>query len=58
MSKSTLLAILGRMATYTGQTVTWDQALNSKEDLSPDRYAWDAQPPASPIALPGVTKVL
>ena len=56
MTKSTLLAIMGRMATYTGQTITWDQALNSKEDLSPSGYTWDAKPPTSPIAIPGVTK--
>jgi predicted dehydrogenase len=56
MSKSTLLAIMGRMATYTGQQITWDQALNSKEDLSPQRYAWDAPPPPSPVALPGQSK--
>jgi len=56
MSKSTLVAILGRMATYTGQSITWEQAMASKEDLSPERYDWNAKPPASPIALPGVTK--
>ena len=33
MCKSTLLAILGRMATYTGTQITWEQAMNSKEDL-------------------------
>ena len=56
MAKSTLLAIMGRIATYTGQQITWDQALNSQEDLSPKRYAWDAEPPESPIAMPGVTR--
>lgn len=58
MSKSTLLAIMGRMATYTGQKVTWEQALNSAEDLSPQSYDWDARPPASEIAIPGLTKVV
>jgi len=57
MSKSTLMAIMGRMATYTGQAVTWEQALRSQEKLAPDRYDWDAKPPESPIAIPGVTKV-
>ncbi|MEP7029237.1 MAG: hypothetical protein ABI960_11635, partial [Candidatus Eisenbacteria bacterium] len=37
---STLLAIMGRMAAYTGQPVTWDQALNSTESLAPKAYAW------------------
>ena len=58
MTKSTLLAIMGRMATYTGQTITWDQALNSQEDLSPSGYTWDAKPPDSPIAIPGVTRFI
>ena len=58
MSKSTLLAIMGRMATYTGQKVTWEQALNSAEDLSPQSYDWDARPPVSEIAIPGLTKVV
>jgi len=58
MSKSTLMAILGRMATYTGQKVTWEQALNSQEDLSPASYAWDAAPPVSEIAVPGLTKLV
>jgi hypothetical protein len=31
-------------------------ALNSKEDLSPERYAWDAAPPPSAVAIPGQTK--
>jgi predicted dehydrogenase len=58
MTKSTLLAIMGRMATYTGQTITWEQALNSQENLSPSGYTWDAKPPESPIAIPGVTQFI
>ncbi|MFO1502140.1 MAG: Gfo/Idh/MocA family oxidoreductase [Verrucomicrobiota bacterium] len=56
MSKSTLLAIMGRMATYTGQTITWEQAMNSAENLSPARYDWNAAPPPSAVAIPGQTK--
>jgi predicted dehydrogenase len=56
MTKSTLLAILGRMATYTGRKITWEQALNSQEDLSPTGYDWDAAPPKSEVARPGFTK--
>jgi predicted dehydrogenase len=58
MAKSSMLAILGRMATYTGQQITWDQAMNSKEHLVPDKYDWDGTPPASPIAIPGQTKLV
>ncbi len=60
---STMTAILGRMATYSGQVVTWDQAINSKLDLMPKTLAWDAEPAVSPdengyyaCAIPGVTK--
>lgn len=54
MAKSTLLAIMGRMATYTGKEISWDQALSSKEDLSPKRYAWGEAPEVE-IAMPGIT---
>lgn len=55
MAHSTLLAILGRMATYTGREITWEQALNSKEDLTPPRYDWGPAPEVK-IAVPGLTK--
>jgi hypothetical protein len=53
-----MLAILGRMAAYTGQEVTWEAAMNSKEDLSPSRYDWNAAPPPSSIAIPGQTALV
>jgi hypothetical protein len=40
MSYSTMLAIMGRMATYTGQRVTWEEAINSQLDLTPRSYEW------------------
>jgi predicted dehydrogenase len=53
--KSSLMAILGRMATYTGQEITWDKVLKSKEDLSPAKYEFGplAMPP---VAKPGITR--
>jgi hypothetical protein len=56
MCKSSLLAILGRMAAYTGQSITWEQAMNSKQDWSPPRYDWDVKLPEPPVAMPGVTR--
>jgi predicted dehydrogenase len=56
MAKSTLLAIMGRMAAYTGQQITWEMALNSREDLTPPRYAWEGVLPVAPVAMPGVTR--
>ncbi len=65
MARSTMLAILGRMATHSGQRITWEQALQSKRVLAPERYAWDAVPPVLPgpdgkypQPIPGVTKAL
>jgi predicted dehydrogenase len=56
MAKSTLLGIMGRMATYTGQVISWDMALNSQQDLSPKAYDMKASLPEPKVALPGVTK--
>lgn len=55
MADSTMLAIMGRMATYTGKEITWDQAMNSKQDLSPEKYEWGSAPEVE-IARPGITK--
>jgi hypothetical protein len=55
MAKSTVLAIMGRLATYTGQAIAWEQAMNSKEDLTPASYDWGALPTPS-VAMPGLTK--
>jgi predicted dehydrogenase len=60
---STMTAILGRMATYSGKVVTWDDAFNSELSLAPERIAWNAMPrdlPDAngryPVAMPGVTR--
>ena len=56
MSKSTLMAIMGRMATYTGQEVTWQRALTSTENLWPERLEWGPLP-VPPVARPGITEL-
>ena len=60
---STMTSILGRMATYSGQIVEWDKAINSGLDLHPKVYDWNAATPVVPnadgyypIAIPGVTR--
>jgi predicted dehydrogenase len=62
-AKSTMTSILGRMATYSGQVIQWDKAINSGLDLQPKAYDWSAAPPVLPkedgyyaFAIPGVTK--
>jgi myo-inositol 2-dehydrogenase / D-chiro-inositol 1-dehydrogenase len=56
MAHSTLLAVMGRMAAYTGQVITWDQALNSQETLGPEKLDWNMNLPVPPVAIPGQTK--
>lgn len=57
MALSTLLAIQGRMATYTGKEVAWDKAYESTEDLTPAAYEWGEI--ATPnVALPGITPLV
>jgi predicted dehydrogenase len=55
MTNSTIAAVLGRMAAYTGQTITWEQAVNSQENLLPAKLE-PAAPPAVVVAVPGRTK--
>ena len=58
MCHSTMLGIMGRMAAYTGKRITWDQVLNSKDDLAPDELKWDSSFTPSPMPNPGVTPVV
>lgn len=55
MAHSTLTAIMGRMAAYTGKRITWNEALNSTEKLGPDTYSFDMKPPVVEVAKPGIT---
>jgi len=54
MAHSTMMGIMGRMAAYTGKKITWDQAMKSKEDLTPKAYQWGSIE-VVPVAMPGVT---
>lgn len=56
LATSTMLAIMGRMAAYTGQEITWEQALNSQEQLFPQELRWDMSLEVRPTPQPGVTK--
>lgn len=58
MAQSSMLAIVGRMAAYTGQVITWEQAMNSQENLLPEKLAWDAPVKEPVIAMPGKTKFI
>lgn len=60
---STMTAIMGRMATYSGKLIEWDEAINSNVQLMPEKVTWDMAPPVVPdadgnypIASPGRTQ--
>jgi myo-inositol 2-dehydrogenase/D-chiro-inositol 1-dehydrogenase len=62
---STMTAIFGRMATYSGKMIEWEDAINSNINLQPKEYGWDAEPPVKPgpdglypLAIPGKTEVV
>ena len=56
LAHSSLVGIMGRMAAYTGQVITWEKALNSREELVPANIKWDMQLATVPMAMPGKTK--
>ena len=58
MAQSTLMGIMGRMAAYTGQAVSWEQALNSHEKLVPEHLDWSMKLEFPAVAMPGVTKLV
>ncbi len=59
MANSTMVAILGRMVAYSGQTITWEEAMKSNKVIGPphDQYSWNLKYKSPEIAIPGVTKV-
>jgi predicted dehydrogenase len=64
-AKSTMTSIMGRMATYSGQLIEWDKAINSGIDIMPKKFDWNALPPVLPdddgyypVAVPGKTKYI
>jgi predicted dehydrogenase len=56
VTESTLTAILGREAAYTGQEIAWDEMLNADQTLTPETIAFGPLE-VPPIAMPGRTKV-
>ena len=64
-AESTMTAILGRMAAYSGKELEWSKALASNIELLPEKLAWDAMPKVLPgpdglypRAVPGETEVV
>ena len=60
LANSSMMGVMGRMAGYTGQEITWEDAINSKWKLVPDEseLSWDKAPEVPPLAIPGQTKFI
>lgn len=59
MCQSTIAAIMGRMAAYTGKEVTWEHMMKSEESLAPQQaLSWDMELPVAPMASPGRTALV
>jgi myo-inositol 2-dehydrogenase / D-chiro-inositol 1-dehydrogenase len=56
VAESTLSAIMGREAAYTGQVVVWDELLNSKQDIVPPTIAFGSLK-VPKVPMPGETKL-
>lgn len=64
-AESTMTAILGRLATYSGKELKWDEAMASKVQLMPSILTWESEAPVQPdanggypVAIPGITEGL
>ncbi|GIW97791.1 MAG: dehydrogenase [Pirellulaceae bacterium] len=56
---SSLTAVMGRLAAYTGQRVTWEFVTEKSQlDLFPKNLSWDADMPEPRFAIPGETKLI
>ena len=63
-ANSTMTSIIGRMATYSGKELKWEDAMKAPS-IMPKSFAFDAEPPVLPdkdgnypIAVPGQTNVI
>ena len=61
-TEATMTAIMGRMATYSGQVITWDEAMAIDHSLVPELHSFTDTAPVLPdnngnypIPIPGVT---
>jgi len=56
IAETTLTAIMGREAAYTGQPIGWDEVMNSTQSIQPPTVALGSLPVQS-VAMPGQTKL-
>jgi predicted dehydrogenase len=56
IAESTLTCIMARESAYSGMAITWDQIMNSKQDLMPKEYGYEVKTDPTPLPVPGEYK--
>jgi hypothetical protein len=56
IAESTLTCIMARESAYSGQAITWDQIMNSKQDLMPREFGYQTTTKPAPLPVPGEYK--
>jgi hypothetical protein len=56
IAESTLTCIMARESAYSGTSITWDQIMNSKQDLMPKDFGYQMTTKPTPLPIPGEYK--
>jgi predicted dehydrogenase len=56
IAESTLTCVMARESAYSGMALTWDQIMNSKQDLMPKQYGYEVKTQPTPLPIPGEYK--
>ena len=52
VAETTMTAILGREACFSGREITWETAMNTEQDFTRDKYEF-GDVPVDPVPMPG-----
>jgi myo-inositol 2-dehydrogenase/D-chiro-inositol 1-dehydrogenase len=53
VAEGTMTCIMAREAAYSGQEITWDRIMNSKQDLQPKQFDYKLKMDVPPLPVPG-----
>ncbi len=56
IAESTLTCIMARESAYSGQAITWEQIMNSKQDLMPREFGYEMSTKPTALPVPGEYK--
>jgi len=58
IAEGTMTCIMAREAAYSGQEITWDMIMNSKQDLQPKQFDYKLKMDPPPLPVPGKYKFI